>query len=220
MKSRISIEFLTGIVFFAAISILVYYTVLVGKKTIMPENTWQMTVYFEDALGLQKESKVMVNGVYSGNVTAIKLNDNLVQVDLAMFNRFSLHADYRIYVANESAIGGRQIRIYPGGKEGKNGEINEPVASDALLVGIARDPFDSLSNMIDDNRDNIKATVNNLRSFSEKLNSGQGTIYKLLTDDKIANQTSDLLEQIKDTIEDVREQAPVTSFIRAALTAF
>ena len=220
MKSKISIEFLTGIVFFAAVSILVYYTVLAGKKTIMPENTWQMTVYFEDALGLQKESKVMVNGVYSGNVSAISLNDNLVQVDFAMFNRFSLYADYRIYVANESAIGGKQVRIYPGGKEDKNGKISEFIASDVRLVGNTRDPFDSISNVIDDNRDNIRVTVRNLRSFSEKLNSNQGTISKLLTDDKIANQTSDLLEQIRDTIEDLREQAPVTSFIRAALTAF
>jgi len=62
--------------------------------------------------------------------------------------------------------------------------------------------------------------IRNLRSFSEKLNSGQGTLSKLLTDDKIANQASDLLEQLRDTIEDAREQAPVTSFIKAALMAF
>jgi len=220
MNSKISIEFLTGIIFFAAISILVYYTVLVGKKAIAPEKTWKMTVYFEDALGLQKENKVMVNGVYSGNVAAINLNDDLVQVDLAMFNRFSVYSDYRIYISNESAIGGKQIRIYPGGRSVEDGRANEPIASDIRLVGTARDPFDSISNVIEDNRDNIKVMVSNLRSFSEKLNSSKGTISKLLTDDKIANQTSALLEQIRETIEDAREQAPVTSFIRAALTAF
>ena len=220
MNARTSVELLTGIIFFAAVSILVYYTVLVGQKTIAPEKTWQMTIYFEDALGLQKESRVMVNGVYSGNVMAINLTDNLVQVDLAMFNRFSIYPNYRIYVASESAIGGKQIRIYPGGKDNRNDGINELVAPDSLLIGTTRDPFDSISNVIEDNRENIKVTIRNLRSFSEKLNSGQGTISKLLTDDKIANQASDLLEQLRETIEDAREQAPVTSFIRAALTAF
>ena len=220
MNSRISIEFFTGIIFFAAISILIYYTVLVGQKTIAPEKTWKMTVYFKDTLGLQKENRVLVNGVYSGNVVSINLNDNLVKVDLAMFNRFSLYSNYRIYISNESAIGGKQIRIYPGEGDSLNGKVNELIAFDTHLVGTARDPFDSISDLIDDNRDNIKVAVSNLRSFSEKLNSGQGTLYKLLTDDKIANQASDLLEQLRDTIEDAREQAPVTSFIRAALTAF
>lgn len=220
MNPKISVEFLTGIIFFAAVSILVYYTVLIGKNVIAPEKTWQMTVYFKDAMGLQKENKVMVNGVYSGNVAAINLNGDLVRVDLAMFNSFYVYSDYRIYISSESAIGGRQIRIYPGGKNNQDGSVNETVTLDELLVGSARDPFDSISNVIEDNRDNIKVMIRNLRSFSEKLNSGQGTLSKLLTDDKIANQASDLLEQLRDTIEDAREQAPVTSFIKAALMAF
>ena len=220
MNARINIEFLTGIIFFAAVSILVYFTVVVGQRAISPEKTWPMTVYFEDALGLQKESRVMVNGVYSGTVAAINLDNGLARVELAMFNRFYIYSDHRIHIATESAIGGKHIRIYPGGKNNGDGGYNEIIESDTFLVGSARDPFDSISNVIEDNRDNIKVMISNLRSFSEKLNSGKGTISKLLTDDKIANQASDLLEQLRETIEDAREQAPVTSFIKAALMAF
>ncbi|MDR3237732.1 MAG: MlaD family protein [Spirochaetia bacterium] len=218
--NRIRIEILTGIVFLAAIAILAYYTILVGKNFIKPEDTYPLTVYFKDAAGLQKENKVMVNGVYSGSVADISLKNNLVEVKLAMFNRFDLYSNYGIFIMNEAAIGGKQIRIYPGEETKAAGGVNESVSLETSLTGSSRDPFDSISSVIEDNRDDIRAAVANLRSFSEKLNSDKGTVAKLLTDDKLANQAGELLEQIKETIEDAREQAPVTSFIKAALTAF
>ena len=38
--------------------------------------------------------------------------------------------------------------------------------------------------------------------------------------EKLINKAQTLVDELKDVVEDVREQAPITSFIRAALTAF
>ena len=58
------------------------------------------------------------------------------------------------------------------------------------------------------------------REISDKINYGQGTIGKLINKDNIHAQTDQLVKELRETIEDAREQAPITSFIKAALTAF
>ncbi len=50
--------------------------------------------------------------------------------------------------------------------------------------------------------------------------TGQGTLGKLVNENKVYNNADDLIKELKDTMEDAREQAPITSFIRAALLAF
>ena len=42
----------------------------------------------------------------------------------------------------------------------------------------------------------------------------------MINEDTIHADTGKLIKELRDAVEDSREQAPVTSFIRAALTAF
>lgn len=220
MKGKVKSEFITGIVFAAALAVLAYYTILVSRNSIDSKKTFPITVNFEDASGIQKEGRVMVKGVYSGIVSGVELGEEYVQIKLAMFNEFNLYPNYKILIETDGVLGGKQIRIYPGTPTDEQGNRMQTVSFDEVLQGESRDPIESLTSLIEENRDDIRIAVANFRGFSEKLNNGNGTIAKLLTDDKIANQTSELLDQVRDTVEDVREQAPVTSFIRAALTAF
>ena len=57
-------------------------------------------------------------------------------------------------------------------------------------------------------------------SITEKIDTGQGTLGKLINENRVHDSTDGLIKELRDAIEDTREQAPVTSFIRAALTAF
>ena len=220
MKGRIRIELLTGVIFISAMIVLGYYTILVSKQAFSKDDVFKMTVYFSDVSGLRENHKVMVNGVYSGAVENVKLNENLAEVTIVMFNHFKIYSNYRVFITGESAIGGKQIRIYPGSGTDELGNFYDQISLEQPLTGVLRDPLETLNILLDENREDIRIAVRNIRGFSEKLNSNNGTLSKLLTEDKLAGQASDLLEQLKDTIEDAREQAPVTSFIRAALTAF
>lgn len=220
MRGRVRIELLTGIIFITAMFVLAYYTILVSQREINSENAYEVTVRFIDAAGLKESHRVTVNGVDSGAVKSVTLKNNFAEVKLAMFNHFELYSNYRIFITSESAIGGKQIRIYPGSESDDSGHVFEQIHIDQPLIGTLRDPIETINVILNENRDNIRVAVANLRVFSEKLNSNKGTLSKLLSDDTIAEQTSTLLEQLKDTVEDAREQAPVTSFIRAALMAF
>ncbi|MGE0709617.1 MAG: MlaD family protein [Planctomycetota bacterium] len=54
----------------------------------------------------------------------------------------------------------------------------------------------------------------------KKINEGQGTIAALLNDDSIYRETRSLLKELRESVEDLREQAPINSFIGVVFSAF
>ena len=213
-------EIIVGVVFFAAMTVLGYYTIIRGE--IFDEKEfYYATVIFEDVEGLTIGAKILVNGVESGTVSSIELlPDSKVVARLKLFRTFTLYENYKITLKNQSALGGRVIVINPGTQE-IDGKVCYAVASMENLNGkTIGDPLTKLSEIIDENREEIKDTIKNINEFSRKINKGDGTVAKLVNSDSIHKETEGLLKELRDTVEDAREQAPVTSFIRAALTAF
>ncbi|HOP28929.1 MAG TPA: MlaD family protein [Spirochaetota bacterium] len=213
-------EFIVGVVFIAAMVTLGYFTIIRGEL-FSDKEYYELTVIFPDVESLSIGNKVLVNGVESGTVESIELmSDARVIVSMKMFQHFALYENYRIILKNQTAIGGRIIVIYPGEFK-REGVLYEPIESYKNLHGITiGDPLSKISEVIDENRGDLREAIINLREFSEKINKGEGTIAKLVNEDKIHKDTGKLIEELRETIEDSREQAPVTSFIRAALTAF
>ena len=213
-------EFIVGVVFIAALATLGYFTIVRGEL-FSDKEYYELTVIFPDVESLSLGNKVLVNGVESGTVESISLlSDARVIVTMKMFQHFALYENYRIVLKNQTAIGGRIIVIYPGELK-REGVLYEPVESYKNLHGVTiGDPLSKISEIIDENRGDLREAIVNLREFSEKINKGEGTIAKLVNEDKIHKDTGKLIEELRETIEDSREQAPVTSFIRAALTAF
>ncbi len=217
--SRFS-EFIVGLVFFGAMAILGYFTIIKGDIFDTREY-YSASVIFQEVENLELGNKVLVNGVESGTVISINLQtDNTVRVGLSLYNRFLMYENYEILLKNQTALGGRVITVYPGWPE--SGGVSFGAVDDFsnLKGATIGDPIAKISRLIDDNRDNLKATIQNIRDFTDKINSGRGTLGKLINDDTIHSDTTKLIGELRDTIEDSREQAPITSFIRAALTAF
>jgi len=213
-------EFIVGVVFFFAMAVLGYFTIIKGSF-FDSKKYYNISVIFENVEGLSVGDHVMVNGVLSGNVRSIRLlEDGSVKVVLKMYERFTIYENYKIVMKNLTALGGRRISIYPG-KEVENGIMYREIVSRTNLSGSSLgDPFALLAEVIEENRDELQSSIRNLSEFAEKINKGKGTIAKLVNEDTVHNDTDKLLNDLRDTVEDSREQAPVTSFIRAALTIF
>lgn len=91
----------------------------------------------------------------------------------------------------------------------------------------AGDPIAGLSELISENRGNLYATIQNARDITDKINRGQGTLGILVNDDELHRSAHTLLtdaeivvRELRESLEDTREQAPVNSFVRAMLTAW
>ncbi len=220
MIGKIRYEMIVGLVVLSALTVLGYYTIIMSKKEFEPKGSYDMTVIFTDVGGLEVSNKVNIKGVFSGTVREIQLQDEGVRVTMRMYNSFKLYENYRIAIRSEAALGGKNVSIYPGGGFDSRGYPFPIVQTRDALSGELDDPFLSISKLIDENRANVRVAVRNIREISEKVNRGTGTVGKLLNEDKVHAQTGKLLKEASDVLEDAREQAPITSFIRAALTAF
>ena len=213
-------EIMVGIVFFIAVVILGYYTIIMSGDIFESRNYYSISVIFPNVDGLGPNDKVKVNGVLSGIVENLQLEQNAVYVNLKMYNRFNLYENYKIKIKNETALGGRYISINPGSRYKGNKRYDKVNILENLQGDSTQDIVGLIAEFIGENRENIYKSINNIKEITAKINSSKGTLGKLVNDNSVHQDTDSLIQEIRDTIEDSREQAPITSFIRAALTAF
>jgi phospholipid/cholesterol/gamma-HCH transport system substrate-binding protein len=155
-------------------------------------------------------------------------------VELKMFEEFDLYENYEIKIRAESMITGKYVGITPGFPFSENAVFDRVDRTELLTGKESGDVMAMLEDLISDNKDDLRTSIANLRSVSQsfevtannlqqitdRINKGEGTVGRLINQDKLYHNTNDLVTELRETIEDTREQAPVTSFIRAALTAF
>ncbi len=213
-------EFIVGLVFIVAMIVLGYFTILRGELLEQREY-FSSSIIFTDVEGLIVGNKILINGVNSGTVDKIDLMDDArVLVSVSLYRKLNLYENYKITLKSQSALGGKVIAIYPGCADLDGESFSRVVNTENLQGYTIGDPLTKLSEIIDENRENIAAALGNVREFTDKVNRGKGTLGKLVNEDTIHADTGKLLNELRDAVEDAREQAPVTSFIRAALSAF
>jgi phospholipid/cholesterol/gamma-HCH transport system substrate-binding protein len=220
MEGKYRNEIVVGILFLVAMLIAGYYTTIMSRKFLEPAAAYRMTVIFPNVEGLETANKVKINGVDAGRVAEIRLAGYRVQVTLKMFSEFTLFENYSIKIKSDSLLGKKFVGISPGSPYNREGIAQAVIKERTVLTGKYEDMIGSITEIIDGNRENIYASIRNMREITEKINAGKGTIGKLINEDTINNQAESLVKELRQTIEDAREQAPITSFIRAALTAF
>jgi len=216
MKNEIGV----GIFFFIAIIILGYFTIIMSEELFAPYEYYDIGVVFPNIEGLGENDKVKVNGVLSGLVSGIELKETAVIVTLKMYREFVLYENYKISIKNETSLGGKYVSIYPGTRYEKGSRYAIVNSRKNLKGESLGDVLGMLSELIAENRDNVYSAIKNIKQITEKMNSGKGTLGKLINEEEVHENTDNLVKEIRDTIEDSREQAPVSSFIRALLIAF
>lgn len=247
---------LVGTLFFGAMAVVGYFTIITDGGPLKKE-THSMKVYFPNGEGIKIGNKVTVQGVPYGYVSKVNLvqvdaSGNIlgdteegtgtrVEVLLTIPAPIKLYENYDIRIKNESLLSGRVIAIdpgtakefdpksnqfLPGGKEYKLVDLSESKAVQ-LKGRTNEDPLVSLSELIAENRVDIRKTISNVADITTKVNEGKGTLGRLINQDDIHSNVNTtltdaqiVLRELREGLEDTREQAPVTSFIRAALSAF
>jgi phospholipid/cholesterol/gamma-HCH transport system substrate-binding protein len=218
MKAEIAV----GIFFLIAMLILGYFTILMTGEIFHKGDIYYMTVLFPNVEGLAMKNKVKINGVDAGIVDEIRLleRDSTVMVKIRMNKRFMLYANYKIMIKSESALGVRYVSINPGSEYRGNQRVGVVITRENLTGDALADPLSLLAEFIEDNRENVNQTIANIKNITAQINSGKGTLGKLISESKLHDSADGMIKELRDAIEDTREQAPVTSFLRAALTAF
>jgi phospholipid/cholesterol/gamma-HCH transport system substrate-binding protein len=217
-------ELAVGILFFVGMIILGYFTIIMRDEFIETRQYTLVKIEFPEINGLQKSERVKMMGVSVGSVNNIFLRNRSVIVELKMYENISFYENYSIRIRQESLLSGKFVSIDPGTPQTGSHQNLQVNTSVPLRGDRPSDLFALVEDVLSENRSDIRVSVSNLREISNnlkdvtgKISRGEGTIGKLINEDQTQG-VKELVKEVRDTVEDAREQAPITSFIRSILT--
>ncbi len=175
----LSIEVLVGFFMFIILIALGVFTIILSRQNFL-QKSYPVAVAFGEVSGLRDGDNVFLRGMKVGVVkeTALKNNQVIVRADLDVPVQF--REGYKVEVVSSSMLGGKQLKI-------EEGPLNAaPVSKDAVIVGT--DPTDLL--------EELGAAVASVREITDQVTAGKGTLGKLIYDDTLYNNLSNVSDKL------------------------
>lgn len=217
MSSRRT-DLVLGLFFFAALFGLGAVTIVLSDFALGAESH-TIELYSADVGYLRPGDPVLLHGMASGKVIGIERlaeprllsarGANAEQPDVEYettvritakldVNPFDhLKPDFRINIEERGLLGGKLIRIEAGSGSGQ-------VAPDLPLVAVASDTvLKSAGSILEENRDSLRKTMDNLQTITDTIAEGDGTIGRLVMDGGVADQLEATLSSARELLADV-----------------
>jgi phospholipid/cholesterol/gamma-HCH transport system substrate-binding protein len=214
MKTTPSQRLKIGLFTFIGLLVLVAAIFFIGNRKNLFSSTFKINGIFKNVNGLQVGNNVRFAGINVGVVNDIEiLNDTSVRVVLTIdegLKKFMKH-DARMSIGSDGLMGDKLVVIMPGGASTtamvKNGDqlgsVN-PIDVDKIVAKLTK---------IEDNAGSL---IDNLSQIVAKVNNGQGSIGRLLNNDKMAKDMEKTVNQAKTTMQNVHK---TTTTLNEDLTA-
>jgi phospholipid/cholesterol/gamma-HCH transport system substrate-binding protein len=167
---------------------------IIGKQKNLFNPVFKLTTTFYNVSGLQVGNNIRFSGINVGTVDNIRIiNDSTVKVDMLIKKdvRKFIKSDCEVAIGSEGLIGDRLLVITQGStdapvvKEGQYLESAEPVELDAIMASLQGTAV------------NAEIISQQLAEIMVNLNSGNGTLGRLIQDTTIADNFSQTMVNIK-----------------------
>lgn len=195
MEKNISSKIRLGIFISLGIAAFIAAIYFIGEKQQLFRSTFRLTGVFRDVGGLQAGNNVRLSGINVGTVENITIiSDTSVRVGILVdeSTRKFIKKDALATIGSEGLMGNKVLIISPGtgGKrEIENNDIIEtapPINMDAIMM--------SLKSTID----NTSSITNNLKIITNNVQSGKGTIGRLIMDKSWRENFDSTFANLKD----------------------
>ncbi len=195
-KIRLGFFVLTGLLIF------VLAIFIIGKQKNLFDPVFRVKAVFHNVSGLQVGNNVRFSGINVGTVDKITIiNDSAVQVEMLLLQSVQpfIKADAEVGVGSEGIIGDRLLLVSQGNPESpmvRNGQelaSTEPTETDAIIQSL------EITAM------NAEIISAELASIVANINSGKGTLGRLIQDSTIANNLSKTMENLKSSSQGLDE---------------
>lgn len=141
-----------------------------------------VTAVFDEVSGLQQGDNVWFSGVKVGTVTSLEFHGEAQVVVALKIERKAtefIHGDALAKLGSDGLIGNKIVVIY-GGTPGV-----APIMEGAVMgTGVAVST-EQIMATLQDNNQNLLAITTDLKGITSRINAGEGTLGKLLTDDTL-----------------------------------
>ena len=180
-----NIEKKVGIAFFIGIVLLMALTFWVGKIRLF-ENGYIIKVNFSQIGGLKKGDTVTLAGMKVGRVEDFNIKDNKIQVSLWIKKDIILRQNSIFGINDVSLMGGKYVGITMGTSD-----------SLVLMPGSIVDAKDSYQ--LDQLFTKAGEISEGIGKLVEKIEKGEGTAGKLLSDEELYKNTAEFMKSAKET---------------------
>ncbi len=207
-------KFRLGLFVAGGLALFIAAIFIIGRQQNLFDPIYTLRATFYNVSGLQVGNNIRFSGINVGTVGNITIiNDSTVQVEMLLREDVKqfIKEDSEVIVGSEGLIGDRLLVISQGGKDAKVAEdgallsSNEPVETDEILASLEVTAA------------NAEVITHELSEIMAKVNNGQGTIGKLINDDKMAkslNRTMTNLEKSTKGLEQNMEAAKDNFLLR------
>jgi phospholipid/cholesterol/gamma-HCH transport system substrate-binding protein len=214
MKTTGSQKMKIGLFTIAGLAVLIAIIFLIGNKRNLFSSTFGVYGTFKNVNGLAIGNNVRFAGITVGIVQNITiLNDTTVRVDLTLNDDVKkfLKKDSKISIGSDGLMGDKLVVIAPGGITSQ-----VPVTNGDQLPSVPPVDADKIIAKLTGIADNAGTLIQNLSDITGKVNSGKGSLGRLLNNDKMANDLDATVKQAKTTMANVHK---TTSTLNEDLTA-
>jgi phospholipid/cholesterol/gamma-HCH transport system substrate-binding protein len=214
MKTTSGQKIKIGVFALAGLAVLVLAIFFIGNKKNLFSSTFNVHGLFKNVNGLQVGNNARFAGINVGVVENIEIkNDTSVNVVLTLnsdVKRF-IKKDARLSIGSDGLMGDKLVVINPGG-----GTSNEQVKNGEELAVVNPLDVDKILSKFTKITDNAGDLVEGLADIVNKVNSGQGSIGRLLNNDKMARNMENTVKQAQSTMANVHK---TSSTLNEDLTA-
>lgn len=195
-KMRLGLFVAAGFVIFTVVIF------LIGRQKNLFNPVFVITTNFNNVSGLQVGNNVRFSGINVGTVDGITIiNDTTVKVDMIIQKEVQtfIKTTSEVSLGSEGIIGDRVVVISQGSPDSPSAESGQRLAS------IEAVEIDNIITSLHVTAKNAEIITEQLAQIMVKINQGNGTIGRLIQDERIAeniNQTIINLKRSSDGLED------------------
>jgi phospholipid/cholesterol/gamma-HCH transport system substrate-binding protein len=196
-----------GIFIVVGIAIFVVTIFIIGKQQHLFNPVFKITTNFKNISGLQAGNTIRFSGIEVGIVDNIKIiNDSTVQVDLLVRRDVQqfIKADSYATISSSGIIGDKIIII-------TQGSTNSPMAEDGQHI-LSNEPLETeeIMKSLKTTAESAEVITMQLSEIMMNINSGQGTLGRLIQDSTIAENINETIENFKKSSEGLDQTIEVT----------
>lgn len=192
--------------------VLVMGIFLIGNQKSLFSSTFAVHGVFNNVNGLQVGNNVRFAGLNVGVVEGIDIiNDTSVNVTLTINSDVKkfIRKDAKMSIGSDGLMGDKLIVVGPGSSE-------EQVDNGQKLASVNPLDMDKVINKLTKIADNAAVITEGLGGIVTKVNSGKGSIGRLLNSDKMAKNLESTVKQAQTTMATVHK---TTNTLNEDLTA-
>ena len=201
----------TGIFVILGLAVFLAMIFIIGNQKNLFRRTVSLYINYKSVSGLQEGSYVRFAGINIGTVNLIEItSDTSVRVELVVQRKMLkfIKKDSKASIVSDGLMGDKLIQI-------SHGELTSSlIAENGTLVAVSPFDMNTISSKAEKIALKIESVINNIDTLSgqlsaifSKVNSGRGTLGKLINDDKIANDLASTVNSAKKTAKSMDKAA-------------